>query len=41
MQDMVKVLANIETLHPGLKQLLQETQLSVQAQEKYPSRVAL
>ena len=36
----IEVLANIETLYPGLKQLLQKTELSVQVQEMYPSRVA-
>ena len=36
----IEVLANIETLYPGLKQLLQKTGLSVQVQEMYPSRVA-
>ena len=37
----VEVLANIETLYPGLKQLLQKTGLSLQAQEMYPTRVAI
>ena len=34
----IEVLANIETLYPGLKQLLQKTGLSVQVQDMYPSR---
>ena len=37
----VEVLANIETLYPGLKQLLEKTGLSVKTQEIYPSRVAI
>ena len=37
----VEVLANIETPYPGLKQLPQNTGLSVQAQEMYPFRVAI
>ena len=36
----IEVLANIETLYPGLKQPLQKTGLSGQVQEMYPSRVA-
>ena len=37
----VHTLKNMETLHPGLKDMLEKTGLSVQEQDLYPIRTAL
>ena len=37
----VYTLKNMETLHPGLKDMLEKTGLSVQGQNCYPMRTAL
>ena len=36
----VDVLSNIEEFYPGLKEMIREKGISVQAQEKVPRRVA-
>ena len=37
----VQTLKNMETLHPGLKDMLEKTGLSVQAQDRYPMHTLL